>query len=302
MKRYVFSPHVGGWGHRVRVDSIARRVVQADPDCRVTVLVRPDDATDPRTWTQFPTASSTVARTRSIYTADVLVQDGAWKYDIRVQAMQRRGGRYILIGQPYRIDMSDSLVRQALRAAEKIIVPWPSRLFELTGVLADFKDKVVNVEPIVNVERDPIGKVEQMVVYVAISRGSPKLLSMVRACIERVFEGCNHDRVEIAGGLGRFLPRGEHSRLFLNARLVISQAPTAVFEAMAAGIPVLMLPLKGNQEHERLAVDLGVHEAGIAIREEDLTEENLTRAIQTLLMNEDYRRTIVSNGLQLVPT
>ena len=70
---------------------------------------------------------------------------------------------------------------------------------------------------------------------------------------------------------------------------------------MAAGIPVLMLPLKGNQEHERLAVDLGVHEAGIAIREEDLTEENLTPAIQTLLMNEDYRRTIVSNGLQLVP-
>lgn len=299
--RFVFSPHIGGWGHRVRSDTIARAIARRRPESDVRMLVRPDDPTPPNVWTEFPVARSGLARSWAIATADILVQDGAWKYDFRVRLQQIRGGRYVVIGQPYRIDMLVEAARRVLSAAEAIIIPWPKRLFEPHGMLANFTIKLVNANPVLNVAPSRSAPLDQQLIYLAVSRGAPRVLGTVRAGIQRVMRDHRDGRIENAGGLGQFLPRDEHSRLFSSSMLVISQAPTAVFEAMGLGIPALMIPLTGNQEHEKLAKDLNSNGAGLAIPESELTEKTVAAAVESLLFDESLRGRIIARARALVP-
>lgn len=300
MTRYVFSPHLGGWGHKVRSDTIATAIARRDPHAEITMLVRTDDPMPPELWTGFPYARTKISRSRAIIATDVFVQDGAWKYDRRVHALQLHGGRYIAVGQPYRIDMPPKAAHAVLSAAEKVIVPWPKLLFELDGILEDYRGRLANVEPILNIDGGRAAPdSEGGLVYLAISRGSTRVLECVRAGIAQAAN--RREDIRVAGGVGRFLPKAEHERLFGASKLVISQAPTAVFEAMGIGIPVIMLPMAGNEEHERLARDMRAHQAGIAIFDHELTTESVASAAESLLFDEDRRERAVGNERRLVP-
>ena len=47
MKRFLLVPHIQGWGHRVRCQTLGAELLSGNPRCRVTIAVRRDDPVDP---------------------------------------------------------------------------------------------------------------------------------------------------------------------------------------------------------------------------------------------------------------
>lgn len=241
MARFVFVPHTAGWGHRIRCDILASALMSKDQATRATLVLRPDDSIPPSEWTVVPSVESKLGRTLSILRATVMVEDGLAFADFRVKLLKRLGGKLVIIAQPWGFSPI-SEIKEAMRLADLILVPFPPGLFQSNPVLDEFADKVRVIPPISSVSiarRAPASDV--LVVYCTITRPEPGLESLLERS-RGVLEGRLAKSVVFEGRFGTLRSREEHISALARAHVVLTQGMTSAFEAIRLGIPVVTIP------------------------------------------------------------
>ena len=298
MKRFLLLPHVGGWGHRVRCDTLGCDLLSSAQEIMVTIGLRADDPMLGGGWTILPMVSSTFARSWSILRAAVLVEDGLGLSDVRVRLMKRFGGKLVLIVQPTGFG-SGREIRRALELADLIIVPFPKGVLQLDAVLEEFIDKVRHIPPILNVARvvrNP--SPDRFVVYFEMAR-PPAGLDQVISDARDVLETRIGRPVIVEGTLGQFRPYSEHVRLLAEAGVVVAQGTTAAFEAICLGIPLVIIPIEVSREQTAAAESLVQQGVAQSLKVSEMNGGLLAQTITEALANPPVRPLdFVESGLE----
>ncbi len=277
MARFVLIPHNKGFGHRVRCDTIGRGLLAFPDVASVHLLLRRDDSVLPSNWTTLPTTKSRFGRTFRILSANVLIEDGVALLNRRVRVMQRLGGKLVLVLQPTGF-APGSIVVEALRAADLILVPYPPELFELRDPLRDFREKVRAVAPIVAFPNLAKSRDHEVLVYCEVSRpliGFERVITEACSLLAREVSL----PVELAGGLGELRKLEEHLTLLARANVVVTQGITAAFEARSLGIPVVLVPRPDSPEQLVSAQEMAAASWAELVQPDDLTPSTLAAAL-----------------------
>ena len=293
-KRFLLVPHIHGWGHRIRCQTLGAELLGGNPRCRVTIAVRRDDPVDPAEWTFLATTRGRLARTLEIVRASVLVQDGFLFYDLRVRLMKILGGRLVLIVQPTGFS-EDRGTAAALRASDLILVPFPEELFEADWPLRGVTQKVRVVPPILSmgpIERDPPS--DRLVVCCLVTRpedGFPELLEECR----RLLESRLVRPVEIAGRFGGLWSVEDHVAVLSRAHVVVTQGMTSAFEAFSLGIPVVLVPRSDVPEQVSTASVLKKKGLAECVTSDRLLASNLAESILDAFARPSTKPTLSLN-------
>lgn len=289
--RFVLMPHIHGWAHRVRCDLIASELLASNRSASVILTLRRDDPTPATAWTALPTTRSRFGRTWSILRASVLIRDGISTVDFRVHLLKRLGGKLVLILQPTGFP-HDPRVRDALEAADLILVPYPEKLLRLEPPLLEFAAKVRVIPPILNMGHIPrTPPSDRLVIYCSVARPEAKLREVLGEAESILSTGLGR-RVEIRGGLGRFQSDEEHAEGLSQAHVVITQGATAAFEALHLGIPVIVIPRADSPEQIMVSESLAREGLAKSFALNGLSPEALAEAVRQEILQEPRPQTV----------
>lgn len=257
MRRFVLVPHIAGWGHRVRCDTIGSELLSRDLSCSVKILIRRDDPVAERSWTVLPTTRSTVKRTEAILHASVLLQDGIAWADARVRSMKRLGGKLVLLLQPFGF-VGGAPALDALDLADLILIPNMGEIKTLTPPFDRYLHKIRRipiVTPLSSIPRNAHD--DRFSLYCLISRPEDGTRELIAEAAESL--GATLRRpIEIVGGFGSYLPVTDHVRALSDANVVVTQGTTSAMECVDLGIPTVVLPRLDAPEQLTTAKTLAV--------------------------------------------
>lgn len=279
MPKFVLMPHTSGFGHRIRCDTLGRSLMSADHNNNVVITVRRDDAVPTREYTVVPTTRSRVGRTKAIVTASVLVEDGYPVVDFRVKLMKLLGGKLVLVVQPTGFSEAPA-VRDALCAADMILVPYPSELFQPESALVPFMQKVHVISPIVPSAQAPRRPRQGgILVYVLVTRPRDGFSVLVEEA-RQVLQSRMGTTVDVEARYGRLLSPEDHVRSLSRCHVVLTQGMTSAFEALRLHIPVVLVPHPDVREQLATAESLARARLAVRVSPEDLTAQVLATAIE----------------------
>jgi len=295
----VFQPNINGMGHRIRCNTIARRIRQRQPSAKITFVLRPDDPVPADRWCDFQWVKGLVPRSKAILRADCLVHDGFWYSDFRTHLQSRRGS-YLPISHPYGFpgDLTETV--RCFERAARILVPWPRELFSWPDELARARSKVRLIDPVLTLP--PVNSLPfpaRKKVYAVVSRRRSEAKTILSRLVGRLSSRLGP--VDLVWS-DAFVSQEVHWRNMLESSLIVSQGTGTTFEAMALGIPRAILPLPEIDEQVRSAKSLAERGAAIHLDFWQDPDEDIAARIAPLMIDGSERRLQVESGRRLVGT